>query len=126
MGNVNKPTSMADDTKSKLQTRTLLVANLPVDGHKREIEQYFGEAGPIKKVFIVRDQGGGYKGLAYITYAEPEDATKAVKQFNNAILGGKVLRVKYSKQRDREPQDNNEGSPKKMKALPKRMRQIHL
>lgn len=37
--------------------------------------------------------------MAYIIYTNVEDAAQAVERFNNCTLNGKVLRVKFSRQR---------------------------
>ena len=47
---------MEVETKPKV-TKTILVSQLPKTAGKREIEEYFSEAGPIKRCFLVREGG---------------------------------------------------------------------
>ncbi|XP_065290416.1 RNA-binding protein 28 isoform X1 [Dermacentor albipictus] len=77
---------------------TLLVRNLPPDAKESKLEELFGDIGPIKRCFIVRDktQQSMCKGVAYVTYASTADAEAAVERSRQRSLkwGDRVLAVK--------------------------------
>jgi RNA recognition motif-containing protein len=56
------PATMEEDEKP----RTLLIGNLPRETHKREIENVFGEIGPLKRCYIQYPRDGNYYYLLKI------------------------------------------------------------
>ena len=40
----------------QIKSSTLYVGNLPVDATRAEVEEVFGEAGPIKKCFVLKGE----------------------------------------------------------------------
>ncbi|KAM7298087.1 RNA-binding protein 28 [Ixodes scapularis] len=75
---------------------TLLVKNLPPDTKESKLEEIFGDIGPLKRCFIVRDKSdkAECKGVAYVTYASAVDADAALTQ--KFKLGGNLLHVKLA------------------------------
>nr|XP_045583127.1 RNA-binding protein 28-like [Procambarus clarkii] len=95
---------------AKMQECSLIVTHLPADISRREIQDYFSEVGPVKKCHLVRDKNGTFKGMAYIIYSFVEDAKQAVKKYDNSTFNGKILRVKYSRQRETESDEDVSGA----------------
>uniref|UniRef100_V5HLY1 Putative golgi apparatus n=1 Tax=Ixodes ricinus TaxID=34613 RepID=V5HLY1_IXORI len=75
---------------------TLLVKNLPPDTKESKLEEIFGDIGPLKRCFIVRDKSdkAECKGVAYVTYASAADAEAALTQ--KFKLGENLLHVKLA------------------------------
>ncbi|XP_072165470.1 RNA-binding protein 28-like [Diadema setosum] len=79
---------------------TLFVRNLPYSTTKEDLENVFGEIGPLKKCFVVTDKGVKDKcrGFGYVTFALKDDAEKAVN--SSKSLQGRKLKVSFA---DRKP-----------------------
>ncbi|KAG0411487.1 hypothetical protein HPB47_011374 [Ixodes persulcatus] len=78
------------------KSSTLLVKNLPPDTKESKLEDIFGDIGPLKRCFIVRDKSdkAECKGVAYVTYASAADAEAALTQ--KFKLGENLLHVKLA------------------------------
>ncbi|XP_076059440.1 RNA-binding protein 28-like [Oratosquilla oratoria] len=88
---------------------SLMVKYLPEDVTRTEVYNLFGQAGTIKRCFLkTHKEAKGYKGFAYVAYKNPEDACKALELFNNYPYQGKILKVKFSKEKTRNIEDENE------------------
>nr|XP_053626962.1 RNA-binding protein 28-like [Cherax quadricarinatus] len=81
---------------------SVIVTQLPRDISRREVQDFFSEVAPVRKCHLVRDKNDTFKGMAYIVYTLVEDASQAVKQYDNASFKGKILKVKFSHQRQTE------------------------
>ena len=74
---------------------TCFVRNLSASVTDEQVTQLFGEVGPVRKAFLVRDKGAeGHKGMAFVSYALKEDAEKATRQLGGCKLDGKTIHVR--------------------------------
>ena len=48
---------MAENVESLKKSRTLFVRNLPYSATNEQLEQLFGDVGPIKRCFVVKNKG---------------------------------------------------------------------
>jgi len=70
------------------------VSNLPKDVNEGQIKEYFVKSvGPIKRVDISYGQGGVSRGIATITFARSDGATKAVAALNGLLVDGKPMKI---------------------------------
>lgn len=70
----------------------LFVRPLGFEVSQEEVEGYFGELGPLIEVQMMR-------GYAFITYENPEDASRAVDTLSNTELGGQPLQIEFARER---------------------------
>jgi RNA recognition motif-containing protein len=74
--------------------KKLYVGNLPYDTGEQDLEQLFGQVGPVESVTIMRDGATGRaRGFGFVEMQTEEDAQKAIQQLNDSELGGRNLTV---------------------------------
>lgn len=68
LGKVGGDTGRTENEEDDEKPRTLFVGNVPREVHKREIEEVFGDIGPLKRCYIQypRDGNGNF---VFINYA---------------------------------------------------------
>jgi RNA recognition motif-containing protein len=77
-----------------LDDSTCFVRNVPPSVDEDQLTACFAEVGPVRKAFLVRTRGlDVHKGIAFVTFAVPDDASKAVRELNAHKLDGKPLHV---------------------------------
>ncbi|OJD27991.1 hypothetical protein ACJ73_00597 [Blastomyces percursus] len=87
-------------TKSR---RTLFVRSLPTSATTESLTEYFSQSYPLKHATVVLDpQTKQSKGYGFVTFADHEDATKALEEFNGAVFDGKKLKIEVAEPRHRE------------------------
>ena len=70
--------------------RKLYVGNLPYDTDETQLQSMFAQAGTVDTVSVVRDKmTGRARGFAFVEMSSDDEAQAAIKQFNNADLGGR-------------------------------------
>ena len=70
----------------------LKVSNLDGNVSSEDIEELFGELGPLKSA-VVGTSNGVSKGFAIVVYKRKADAEKALEQYNGVPLDGKPLKI---------------------------------
>ncbi|EST06452.1 RNA recognition motif domain protein [Kalmanozyma brasiliensis GHG001] len=100
-------TSTDSATKNKAPktkvNATLFVSRLPYTATTTDLQTMFSEIGPLKRAFVVTDQATKKsKGVGYVTFAIPEDATTALEQLQGKSLdgGSRKLQITFADQKD--------------------------
>ncbi|OAD02576.1 hypothetical protein MUCCIDRAFT_121836, partial [Mucor lusitanicus CBS 277.49] len=86
---------------------TLFVRGLPFEATSKDLEDFFGEIGPIRKCFVVTDrsvppvegQAPKNKGFGYVHYALEEDAQSAIAKLKNVKFQGRKLKIELAKRK---------------------------
>ena len=60
-----------------------------------DIIALFAKKGSLSKCCFDRNDFGEFLGSATVIYQNPEDATKAINDYNDAILEGNILTVEH-------------------------------
>ena len=62
----------------------LFVGNLSYQTMENDLQDYFSQAGVVTSVNLMLDKvTGKSRGFAFVEFATPEEANKAVEQFHN-------------------------------------------
>ncbi len=85
----------------------LFVGNLSYQTAESDLQNYFAQAGSVTSVNLMLDKvTGKSRGFAFVEYANPEEANKAIEQFHNKEFQGRSLTVNIARPREeRAPQD---------------------
>jgi cold-inducible RNA-binding protein len=88
----------------------LFVGNLSYQTMENELQDYFAQAGVVTLVNLMMDKvTGKSRGFAFIEFATPEEASKAVEQFHGKDFQGRALTVNIARPREeRAPRYNGD------------------
>ncbi|HLH52007.1 MAG TPA: RNA-binding protein [Verrucomicrobiae bacterium] len=83
----------------------LFVGNLSYQTMENDLQDYFSQAGAVTSVNLMLDKvTGKSRGFAFVEFATPEEANKAVEQFHDQEFQGRRLTVNIARPReDRAP-----------------------
>ena len=82
----------------------LFVGNLSYQTGENDLQDYFAQAGAVTSVNLMVDRvTGRSRGFAFVEYATPEEAAKAVEQFHNKEFQGRTLTVNVARPREERP-----------------------
>lgn len=84
----------------KYQGVNLYIKNLEDDMDDEKLRAEFEPYGTITSCKIMRDEKGTSKGFGFVCYSSPEEATKAVAEMNNKMIGTKPLYVSLAQRRE--------------------------
>ncbi|KZS99201.1 polyadenylate binding protein [Sistotremastrum niveocremeum HHB9708] len=85
---------------SKYQGVNLYVKNLEDDVDDEKLRAEFEPFGTITSYKIMRDDKGASKGFGFVCFSSPDEATKAVSEMNNKMIGSKPLYVSLAQRRE--------------------------
>lgn len=89
---------------SKYQGVNLYVKNLDDYVDDEKLRQTFKEYGEITSAAVMRDDKGHSKGFAFVCFANPEDATRALTEMNNKLVGTKPVYVALAQRKEQRRQ----------------------
>ena len=79
----------------------LFVGNLSYQTMENDLQDYFSQAGVVTSVNLMLDKvTGKSRGFAFMEFATPEEANKAVEQFHNKEFQGRALTVNVARPRE--------------------------
>ena len=78
----------------------VFVAGLRWTATEQDIRRFFGACGTIVRISQPVNDNGRTKGLAYITFSGPEEASEAIK-YNGKLMGKRWLRIEQVVSRKR-------------------------
>ena len=82
----------------------LFVGNLSYQTAEADLREHFAQAGTVTSVNVMVDKmSGRSRGFAFIEFATPEEAAKAVEQFQGKDFQGRALTVNIAKPREERP-----------------------
>jgi RNA recognition motif-containing protein len=74
--------------------RKLFVGNIPFQTSEDDLQNLFGQAGPVESVRVMRDNATGRaRGFAFVEMQTEDGASAAIERFNQYQLGGRTLAV---------------------------------
>lgn len=88
------------EKQSKYQGVNLYIKNLEDDVDDEKLRAEFEAFGTITSCKVMRDEKGASKGFGFVCYTSPDEATKAVSEMNNKMIGAKPLYVSLAQRKD--------------------------
>ncbi|VDB83045.1 unnamed protein product [Peniophora sp. CBMAI 1063] len=85
---------------SKYQGVNLYIKNLEDDVDDERLRAEFEPFGTITSCKVMRDEKGTSKGFGFVCFSSPDEATKAVAEMNNKMIGSKPLYVSLAQRRE--------------------------
>ncbi|KAF5373548.1 hypothetical protein D9758_000598 [Tetrapyrgos nigripes] len=85
---------------SKYQGVNLYIKNLEDDFDDDKLRAEFEPFGTITSCKVMRDDKGTSKGFGFVCFSSPDEATKAVAEMNNKMIGTKPLYVSLAQRRE--------------------------
>ncbi|CAA2934590.1 multiple RNA-binding domain-containing 1 isoform X1 [Olea europaea subsp. europaea] len=116
----DNPSSSTKYEKEQIrETGRLYIRNLPYTAIEEELEEHFRNFGDISEVHIVVDKDTKRsKGTAFVLYALPESAARALEELNRSIFQGRILDIMPAKEKNSsDRQENNNFTQQSSKTL---------
>lgn len=85
---------------SKYQGVNLYIKNIDDDIDDEKLRAEFEPFGTITSAKVMRDEKDHSKGFGFVCYSSSEEATKAVAEMNNKMIGSKPLYVSLAQRRE--------------------------
>ena len=85
---------------SKYQGVNLYIKNLEDDVDDDKLRVEFEPFGTVTSCKVMRDDKGTSKGFGFVCFSSPDEATKAVAEMNNKMIGSKPLYVSLAQRRE--------------------------
>ncbi len=83
----------------------LFVGNLSYQTMENDLQEYFAQAGAVSAINVMFDKfTGRSRGFAFVEYASPADAQKAVTMFHGKEFQGRPLTVNIARPREERPE----------------------
>jgi len=96
----------APPQKKQQQRRSLFLRSLPASATTESLIAHFSQSFPIKHATAVTDPTTKQcKGYGFVTFADAEDAQKALQEFNGSKLDGKKMKIEVAEPRKRDVED---------------------
>ncbi|KAI1104609.1 RNA-binding domain-containing protein [Jackrogersella minutella] len=81
-----------DDLDTVHKTKRLFVRNLPYSATEDDLRSYFGQYGDIEEVHVPMQASGNNRGIGFVLFSNPDDATRAF-QADRFSFQGRILHV---------------------------------
>ncbi len=82
----------------------LFVGNLSYQTRENDLREYFSQAGAITAVNLMLDKfTGKSRGFAFVEFATPQEATKAIELFHRKDFQGRSLTVNLARPKEERP-----------------------
>lgn len=79
----------------------LFVGNLSYRTMENDLHEYFSQVGVVTSVNVMYDRvTGKSRGFAFVEFATPEEAARAVEQLHNREFQGRALTVNIARPRE--------------------------
>mmetsp|Transcript_80808 Transcript_80808/g.94225 ORF Transcript_80808/g.94225 Transcript_80808/m.94225 type:complete len:185 (+) Transcript_80808:23-577(+) len=98
----DRPPKREFDKEKKVGKTKIRVENVHYNVTNKELSDLFGEIGPLKYCKIEWDDLGRSKETALVIFEDPKHAAEAIRQYDDAQLDGKTLKIRYVDEDDRD------------------------
>ena len=95
-GNKRGETMMS--TRTKDESNTIRVTNLPEEIQDQDLKDLFQPFGRVVRIFLAKDKYTGQsKGFAFVSYERKEEAAKAIRAVDGYGYANLILNVEWAK-----------------------------
>ncbi len=82
----------------------LFVGNLAYQTRENDLQDYFSQAGSVTSVNLMLDKfTGKSRGFAFVEFATPAEAAKAIEMFHRKEFHGRPLTVNVARPKEERP-----------------------
>jgi RNA recognition motif-containing protein len=82
-------------------SKKLFVGNIEWGATEEDLKELFETHGEVEEAIIIKDRmSGRSKGFGFVTFANEEDADKAMEELNGHDLNGRELVVNEARSRE--------------------------
>jgi RNA recognition motif-containing protein len=82
-------------------SKKLFIGNIEWGATEEDLKELFGQHGEVEEAIIIKDKmSGRSKGFGFVTFANEEDADKAMEELNGHELNGRALVVNEARARE--------------------------
>ena len=85
---------------NKYQGVNLYVKNLDDDVDDAKLRDEFTQFGTITSTHVMRDREGASRGFGFVCFSSPDEATRAVAEMHNKLMGTKPLFVALAQRKE--------------------------
>ena len=72
----------------------IFVGNFSFSVDDDQLKEYFSKAGAVISAKVMKEgQGGRSRGFGFVEFSNPEDAQKAISEFDGSVWEGRVVKV---------------------------------
>jgi RNA recognition motif-containing protein len=90
----------------------LFVGNLAYQTRENDLREYFSQAGALTAVNLMLDKfTGKSRGFAFVEYATPPEAAKAIEMFHRQDFQGRPLTVNLARPKEERPPMDPSAAP---------------
>jgi RNA recognition motif-containing protein len=88
----------------------LFVGNLSFQTGENDLQDHFSQAGAVTSCNLMIDKmSGRSRGFAFVEFATPEEAQKAIEQFHDKEFQGRKITVNVARPREERPPRQDRG-----------------
>jgi cold-inducible RNA-binding protein len=88
-------------TREREMNKKLYVGNLPYSVNESQLRELFEQAGTVTDAAVITDrETGRSKGFGFVEMDTPEEATKAISQFNGHSMDSRQIQVSEARPRE--------------------------
>ncbi|MFG1588257.1 hypothetical protein ACDT12_13305 [Staphylococcus aureus] len=73
---------------------------------EEDLNKLFDHIGAVRKVSIFFTKEGRSSGTGEVTFFRPADATQAMRKYNNMLLDGRMLKMKFVEDKNERGRNN--------------------
>ncbi|KIW01644.1 uncharacterized protein PV09_06830 [Verruconis gallopava] len=108
---LSHPKTTDSNERGAISPSTLFIRGLSADTTHESLTNHFSQSYPVKHAVVVTDKDSGKcKGYGFVTFADREDAQRALEEFNGTEFSGHKLKIDFAERRKREDVDPSEGA----------------
>ena len=74
-------------------TKVVHVGNLPYECTEEDLSNHFKKVGTIENIILERKEDGTSKGFGFVSFQTPEQAEKAIDDFDDTVFMRRIIHV---------------------------------
>ncbi len=96
---------------SKEKLKELFVSDLPYEISEDELRQLFSTCGTVRSIFMLKDDRGNFKGIAFIKMANEKENREALNVLDGTKIQERFIKVAPTKPKTTAPEPTEQPAP---------------